>query len=64
MLGNVEPALHAHIQPRFASEPEHLRRQPLWAIWDQLEVVPFDAEREVPLMAEIRRGLAAMGRCT
>jgi GrpB-like predicted nucleotidyltransferase (UPF0157 family)/diadenosine tetraphosphate (Ap4A) HIT family hydrolase len=63
MLGNVEPALHAHIQPRFADEPEHLRRQPLWAIWDQLEIVTFDAAREAPLMAEIRRGLAAMGRC-
>jgi diadenosine tetraphosphate (Ap4A) HIT family hydrolase len=63
MFGNVEPALHAHIQPRFANEPEHLRRQPLWAIWDQLEVVAFDAQRDAPLMAEIRRGLTATGRC-
>lgn len=32
IFGNSDPALHAHIQPRFSDEPEHLRSQPLWAI--------------------------------
>jgi hypothetical protein len=30
LLGNTVPALHAHIQPRFADEPPELRSQPLW----------------------------------
>jgi len=30
ILGNVEPALHAHIIPRYASEPADLRRTPVW----------------------------------
>jgi diadenosine tetraphosphate (Ap4A) HIT family hydrolase len=63
ILGNTEPALHAHIQPRFLNEPEALRRQPLWAIWKHLEIVPFDAAREAPLMTAIRNHLAAAGRC-
>jgi diadenosine tetraphosphate (Ap4A) HIT family hydrolase len=30
MLGNVEPALHAHVIPRYAWEPAERRRQPVW----------------------------------
>lgn len=30
MLGNVEPALHAHVFPRYADEPEELRTKPVW----------------------------------
>jgi diadenosine tetraphosphate (Ap4A) HIT family hydrolase len=30
ILGNVEPALHAHIIPRYASEPADLRKTPVW----------------------------------
>jgi diadenosine tetraphosphate (Ap4A) HIT family hydrolase len=32
MLGNVEPALHAHLFPRFASEPEAQLRAHPWAL--------------------------------
>jgi hypothetical protein len=64
ILGNTDPALHAHIQPRFLDEPEALRKQPLWAIWDQLNIVPFDRERDAPLMSSIRQSLTAIGRCT
>lgn len=35
IFGNVEPALHAHIFPRSAAEPEPLRTAQPWAIeWD------------------------------
>ena len=64
ILGNADPALHAHLQPRFADEPPALRSQPLWAIWKHLASVPFDAGRDAPLMQDIRRALAAAGRCT
>lgn len=30
ILGNVEPALHAHVIPRHASEDPELRRKPVW----------------------------------
>jgi diadenosine tetraphosphate (Ap4A) HIT family hydrolase len=30
ILGNVEPALHAHVIPRHASEDPALRKQPVW----------------------------------
>lgn len=35
ILGNTDPALHAHIIPRYASEPEDRRRLPIWLYdWD------------------------------
>jgi len=30
ILGNVEPELHAHVFPRFTTEPESLRLKPVW----------------------------------
>ena len=30
ILGNVEPALHAHVIPRHASEDAQLRKKPVW----------------------------------
>ena len=30
ILGNVEPALHAHVIPRYASEPADRRKTPVW----------------------------------
>ena len=30
ILGNVEPALHAHVIPRHASEDADLRKKPVW----------------------------------
>ena len=30
ILGNIEPALHAHVIPRHASEDPELRKQPVW----------------------------------
>lgn len=30
ILGNSEPELHAHLFPRYASEPTEMRRRPAW----------------------------------
>ena len=57
ILGNTDPALHAHIQPRFLSEPDALRSQPLWAIWQHLQSVPFDAQRDRAMMLKIQSAL-------
>ncbi len=41
MLGNLEPALHAHVFPRYADEPEDLRTKPVWLYapeyWDSAQ---------------------------
>lgn len=57
MLGNVEPALHAHLFPRYADEPEHLKLKPVW-FYDWEQAPAFDADRDQPLMREIARQLA------
>ena len=62
ILGNSEPALHAHVFPRFADEPAALRRRPAW-FYDWAAAPPFDAGRDGPLMAQVRQFLTAAGAC-
>ena len=59
ILGNTDQYLHAHIHPRFATEPDAQRSQPLWAIWSQLANEPFDAARDAELMKQIRAALSS-----
>jgi len=57
MLGNLEPALHAHVFPRQADEPEEWRtKPPLSAPVDQPEYA-FDAQRDAPMIALLREAL-------
>jgi len=56
IFGNVEPALHAHVIPRYADEPASLRTAQPWAYdWSQAE--PFDAEAFADLAVALRRAL-------
>jgi len=57
MFGNVEPALHAHVFPRYTDEPEALRTANPWG-YDWKEAPPFDATRDGALLAAIRARLA------
>ena len=58
MLGNLEPALHAHVFPRYSDEPEQYRPLPVWLYPPELgEARPFDIERDRVMMEHIRRGL-------
>jgi diadenosine tetraphosphate (Ap4A) HIT family hydrolase len=56
ILGNSEAALHAHVFPRYATEPEEKRRQPVW-FYDWKSAVAFDAERDGQLMQEIAEAI-------
>jgi diadenosine tetraphosphate (Ap4A) HIT family hydrolase len=56
ILGNSEPALHAHILPRFAWEEESARRRPAW-FYDWKSAPPFDAERDKPLMEDLANAI-------
>jgi len=61
ILGNLEPALHAHVLPRHVDEPETLRHRPIWFFdWDAAPV--FDAAKDGDLAAAIRTGLEFRGR--
>ena len=53
ILGNPEPALHAHLFPRLAEEPDEYRFGPAWnAPWN-LPASAFDEDRDGPLMQRI-----------
>ena len=58
LFGNVEPALHAHVFPRLASEPEHLRTGNPWG-YDWSRARPFDADLDGPLQRALRERLGA-----
>ena len=60
MLGNIEPALHAHIFPRFEDEPEELRLKPVW-LYDWDSAPEFDANRDSAIMQAIAEGLDRRG---
>ncbi len=53
MLGNLEPALHAHIFPRYLTEPEALRLKPVW-FYDWEAGPSFDLDRDRSIMESIR----------
>jgi diadenosine tetraphosphate (Ap4A) HIT family hydrolase len=56
ILGNLDPTLHAHVCPRYAWEPEELRKGPT-AHYDKSAGPHFDAERDRELMDRIRTAL-------
>ena len=55
ILGNDDPALHAHIFPRYKNEPEQCRRYPVWMAYTQEERYsrPFEISRDKEFMERI-----------
>jgi diadenosine tetraphosphate (Ap4A) HIT family hydrolase len=55
ILGNTEPFLHAHVLPRYLTEPEGPRAVPVWMGYSQVErdSRPFDVDRNRALMQKI-----------
>lgn len=60
IFGNQEPALHAHVIPRYRNEPENLRTQHPWA-YDWTAAPVFDATAQGPLIDALRTELARQG---
>lgn len=56
ILGNVEPALHAHVIPRHASEDPALRTKPVW-LHDWTAAPAFAAAAHAALRERIRAAL-------
>lgn len=52
--GNTEPALHAHIIPRYLDEPAELRREGPWSYpQEMIDTMRFDPERDGELMRQL-----------
>jgi diadenosine tetraphosphate (Ap4A) HIT family hydrolase len=60
ILGNLDPALHAHIIPRYMTEPEDLRKGPAF-FYDKgyRNSIKFDYERVGELMEQIAAAIQA-----
>lgn len=58
ILGNLEPALHAHLFPRYDSEPQALRRSHPWS-YDWSAARAFNRQLDNDLLEHIRRELTA-----
>jgi diadenosine tetraphosphate (Ap4A) HIT family hydrolase len=57
IFGNLEPALHAHVHPRYADELQALRTQNPWA-YDWSQAPSFDIAVHGAMRDAIRRELA------
>ncbi len=54
ILGNLEPALHAHIIPRYLSEPDEFRKGPAFFYdKDFSNSIKFDYERDKELIQQL-----------
>jgi diadenosine tetraphosphate (Ap4A) HIT family hydrolase len=60
ILGNTEPALHAHVIPRYTTEPEAMRATHPWA-YDWKAAPPFDRTAHGALSESLRAELTRMG---
>lgn len=58
MFGNVEPALHAHVVPRYSDEVPELRTAHPWA-YDWAAAPQFDLIMHGPLLQRLRDALVA-----
>jgi diadenosine tetraphosphate (Ap4A) HIT family hydrolase len=57
LFGNVEPALHAHVIPRYEAEPENMRTAHPWA-YDWAAAPQFAASTHGQLQTKLRALLA------
>jgi diadenosine tetraphosphate (Ap4A) HIT family hydrolase len=57
IFGNLEPALHAHVHPRYEGEPQAMRANNPWA-YDWSQAPAFSLTAHGPLREAIRLHLA------
>ena len=58
ILGNTEAALHAHVFPRYLSEPEEFRKGPAWLYDREYRLsVKFDATGDMELMQQLAQAI-------
>lgn len=52
--GNVDPALHTHVVPRYLSEPEDIRKLPICKAYDWTTARPFHPEHDREFILKMR----------
>jgi diadenosine tetraphosphate (Ap4A) HIT family hydrolase len=58
IMGNSDPALHAHIVPRYSTEPEKIRRHLPWSYpQEYMDSKPFDRERDEELIQQLVKSI-------
>ncbi len=58
IAGNSDPYLHAHIIPRYLSEPEELRKGLPWSHPQaEIDTVLFDPSRDRALMSRLKQAI-------
>lgn len=62
ILGNLDPALHAHVVPRYLDEAEEFRTKPIFS-YDWSKARPFDPRHDADLVAKLEAELLSMGVC-
>ena len=56
IAGNSDPYLHAHVLPRYLSEPEQYRKGLPWSYpREVMDSMPFDLQRDRELIQELAR---------
>jgi diadenosine tetraphosphate (Ap4A) HIT family hydrolase len=60
IFGNVEPALHAHVIPRYRSEPEAMQTAHPW-MYDWNDAPTFDVAAAATLVKSLRAELSQLG---
>ncbi|HPH96034.1 MAG TPA: hypothetical protein PKW33_05005 [Anaerolineaceae bacterium] len=62
IMGNSDPALHAHIVPRYLDEPETLLHGLPWSYpQEEINSLRFDAERDANLMRRLAEAVKQRG---
>ena len=58
IMGNSDPVLHAHIVPRYMSEPEQIRTHLPWSYpQDVMDDRSFDVERDQELIEKLSKAI-------
>jgi diadenosine tetraphosphate (Ap4A) HIT family hydrolase len=55
--GNLDPALHTHVTPRYLSEPDDKRTSPARTVYDWTTARKFDPVADKPFMQAMKREL-------
>lgn len=61
MLGNLEPALHAHVFPRYEHERDTMRAKPVWLYGDEMWKSPehaFNPRKHAAIQKALAKALA------
>lgn len=60
--GNLDPALHTHVVPRYRSEPDEKRVKPMCTVYDPAAAPTFDPQKQIEFIEKMRAYLEPFAR--